>query len=182
MAEQTRYLGDESDHMKREQGTVESKGDLEATSSLSLGTFGVFCAMTPCIVYRRWHVRAVLWRAVWEIDELAKDCSSTEVTEERGLINDHRLARKRSGRRLGNNGQECSVFHVFGAPKRNKRLWSCHGRTHTHTHTHTAEKVVPSNMCSVVGRNGWSGGHRVHRSSLVLGSWRGGDRTTLQTA
>ena len=62
------------------------------------------------------------------------------------------------------------MFQVFGAPKKNKRLWSCHGRTHTHT----AEKVVPSNMCSVVGGNGWSGGHRVHRFSLV--SWDlGGD-------
>jgi hypothetical protein len=43
----------------------------------------LFWAMTQCIMYRRrWHVRAILWRAVWEIDELAKDCSR-EVTEER---------------------------------------------------------------------------------------------------
>jgi hypothetical protein len=34
--------------------------------------------------------------------------------------------------------------------KRNKRLWSCHGRTHTHG-AHSREKVVPSNMCSFVG-------------------------------
>jgi hypothetical protein len=126
--------------------------------------------MTQCIMYRRWHVRAILWRAVWEIDELAKDCSS-EVTEERELINDHRLARKGSGRRLG-TGQKCSVFHVFGAPK---KINVCGRVTVERTkHTHTAEKVVPSNMCSFVGRNGWSGGHRVHRCSLVLGSWRGG--------
>jgi hypothetical protein len=41
MAVQTRYLSNESDHMKREQGTVESKGDLEATSSLNWGLWGV---------------------------------------------------------------------------------------------------------------------------------------------
>jgi hypothetical protein len=78
MAVQTRYLSNESDHMKREQGTAKSQGDLEAASSLDLGSF---CVMTQCFKYRRWHVRAILWRAVWEIDELAKDCSS-EVTEE----------------------------------------------------------------------------------------------------
>ena len=78
MAVQTRYLSNESDHMKREQGTAKSQGDLEAASSPDLRSF---CVMTQCFKYRRWHVRAILWRAVWEIDELAKDCSS-EVTEE----------------------------------------------------------------------------------------------------
>jgi hypothetical protein len=101
-------------------------------------------------MYRPWHARVKLWRAVWEIDELAKDCSR-EVTEERELVNADRLVWKqwsdRAGRHLG-NGQEYSVFQVFGAPKKTKRLWSCHGRMHTHT----AEKIVPSNMCSVVGR------------------------------
>jgi len=81
MAVQARYLCGESDHLKREQGMAESQGDLEATSSVALRAFGVFWAMTQCIMYRRWHVRAILWRAVWEIDELAKDCSC-EVTEE----------------------------------------------------------------------------------------------------
>jgi len=64
--------------MKRLQGTAESQGDLEATSSLSLGPW-TFLTMTQCIMYRRWHVRSILWRAVWEIDELARDGSS-EVT------------------------------------------------------------------------------------------------------
>jgi hypothetical protein len=40
MAVQTRYLSDESDHMKREQGTAESQGDLEATSSVAFGGLG----------------------------------------------------------------------------------------------------------------------------------------------
>jgi hypothetical protein len=115
----------------------------------------------------------VWWRAVWEIDELAKDCSS-EVTEERELINDDRLAWKqwsnRAGRHLG-DGQEYSAFQVFGAPKKNKRLWSCHGRTHTHT----AEKVVPSNMCSVVGRKRLerrTPGASVRTLSLGILAWR----------
>jgi hypothetical protein len=100
--------------------------------------------MTPCIVYRQWHVRAILWRAVWEIDELAKDCSITEVTEERELINDHRLARKRSGRRLGNVEQECSVFHVFGAPK---KINVCGRVTVERTRTRTQQRRLFHRTC-----------------------------------
>jgi hypothetical protein len=50
MAVQARYLCDESDHLKREQGMAESQGDLEATSSVALQAFGVFWAMTQCIM------------------------------------------------------------------------------------------------------------------------------------
>jgi len=37
MAVQARYLSEEGDHMKREYGTAESQGDIEATPSIGLG-------------------------------------------------------------------------------------------------------------------------------------------------
>jgi hypothetical protein len=165
---------------------AESQGDLEATSSVALRASGVFWAITQCIMYRRWHVRAILWRAVWEIDELAKDCIR-EVTEERGLINDDRLAWKQwsdgAGRHLG-NGHEYSVFQVFGAPKK-KYVNVCGRVTVERTRTvHTAERRLFHRTCvRSLEQNGWSGGHRVHRFRLVLGFLAGiKDRTTLQTA
>jgi len=130
------------------------------------------CAMTQCIIYRRWHVRAVLWRAVWEINELAKYCSS-EVTEERTKSQTiDWCGINVAGRHLGNS-QEYSVFHVFGAPK--KRQPFCNRVTAGRTYTHGAEKVVPSNMRSFVRLKETAGAAATGciGSGRVLGPWRG---------
>jgi hypothetical protein len=103
----------------------------------------------------------------------------------RELINDDRLVWKqwshRAGRHLG-IGQECSAFQVFGAPKRNRHLWSCHGRTHTHS-AHSREGCSIEHVFVRWNKTAGAAATGCIGSDCCLGILAGGrDRTTLQTA
>ena len=124
-------------------------------------------------MYRRWHVIAILWRAVWEIDELARDGSS-EVTLKRGNKSQtvNWCGINVAGRHLANK-QEYSVFQVFGAPNRKINVVVV-SRPDAHTHTQTRREGC--SIEHVFGR--WR--KRLERrppgasvQSCLLGSWRG---------